>query len=103
MLSQCLVLIMIVSALSQSAIKDSLPSTAHQATVGDWKTIFESKQGLPPQYLICGAEMTYFRLTSPYSCAVKTKPHTSPVATTCVGGKPIWERCNGIKFKYCNF
>jgi hypothetical protein len=38
----------------------------------------------------------------PYSCTQSKLPN-NPIRIECVGGKPIWERVNGIRFKYCNF
>lgn len=75
--------------------------TVHQTNIGGWLTPGMAKETFP-RYLICGAEMTYSKNTMPYSCNV-TKTHGQPIVFLCEGGKPIWERTNGIRFKSCNF
>jgi hypothetical protein len=77
------------------------PQTPCEIQLGSWRSPSDSKEGQFPRYFICGAEMTYFRYTQPYSCKI-TQPKNL-ILTTCTGGLPIWDRTNGIRFKYCNF
>lgn len=79
------------------------PPTLQQCSVGKWLSADDSKEKNFPRYLICGAEMNYFRRNPNASCQITTKPVKLPVSTSCVINRPLWERCNGIKFRYCNF
>lgn len=79
------------------------PQTLQQSSVGKWLSPDDSKEINFPRYLICGAEMNYFRRNPNVSCQTTTKPYKLPVSISCVSNRPLWERCNGIKFKYCNF
>jgi hypothetical protein len=74
----------------------------HQVDGGKWLSPAEIKEPFP-RFLICGAEMNYFRENEPYSCKVEDKGRTFPVNITCAGGRPVWERSNGIKIRYCDF
>jgi len=38
----------------------------------------------------------------PYNCSIK-KDNSTPAMLNCEGGQIMWDRSNGIKFKFCHF